>query len=126
MWEDWDSWITPNEKFFSIAHFDRPVIDAATWKLEIDGLVGRPLSLSLDHYQRYHSREWWRPNRGFTKSGSSIVALWTFTDLNALDTTEGLPSVAFHATHEPPLGCCQEFNISYHRPEPLFCFSWSE
>ena len=26
-WEDLDSWITPNEKFFSIAHFDRPVIE---------------------------------------------------------------------------------------------------
>ncbi len=48
VWEDWDSWITPNDKFFSIAHFDRPVIDAATWKLEVDGLVGQPLSLTLD------------------------------------------------------------------------------
>src|SRR6476646_5356237 len=37
VWEDLDSWITPNDKFFSIAHFDRPIIDASTWKLEIDG-----------------------------------------------------------------------------------------
>src|SRR4029078_2921785 len=35
------------EKFFSIAHFDRPTIDANAWKLEIDGLVKKPLSLSL-------------------------------------------------------------------------------
>jgi DMSO/TMAO reductase YedYZ molybdopterin-dependent catalytic subunit len=48
VWEDLDSWITPNDKFFSIAHFDRPVIDASSWKLEIDGLVDRPLSLTLD------------------------------------------------------------------------------
>jgi DMSO/TMAO reductase YedYZ molybdopterin-dependent catalytic subunit len=48
VWEDWDSWITPNERFFSIAHFDRPVIDAATWTLEIDGLTDSPLSLTLD------------------------------------------------------------------------------
>ena len=39
--------MTPNDKFFSIAHFDRPTIDAATWKLEIDGLVKKPLSLTL-------------------------------------------------------------------------------
>ena len=48
VWEDMDSWITPNEQFFSITHFNRPVIDPATWTLEIDGLVGQPLSLSLD------------------------------------------------------------------------------
>ena len=47
VWEDLDSWVTPNDKFFTIAHFDRPTIDANTWKLEIDGLVKKPLSLSL-------------------------------------------------------------------------------
>jgi DMSO/TMAO reductase YedYZ molybdopterin-dependent catalytic subunit len=48
LWEDLDSWITPNDKFFSISHFDRPIIDASTWKLEVDGLVRKPLSLTLD------------------------------------------------------------------------------
>jgi DMSO/TMAO reductase YedYZ molybdopterin-dependent catalytic subunit len=47
VWEDLDSWITPNDKFFSIAHFDRPVIDAKTWKLEIDGQVNKPMALTL-------------------------------------------------------------------------------
>ena len=47
VWEDLDSWITPNDKFFSIAHFNRPIIDASTWKLEIDGLVKNPMSLTL-------------------------------------------------------------------------------
>jgi DMSO/TMAO reductase YedYZ molybdopterin-dependent catalytic subunit len=48
VWEELDSWITPNEKFFGIAHFDWPIIDAKTWKLEIDGLVEKPLTLALD------------------------------------------------------------------------------
>jgi len=48
VWEDLDSWITPNDQFFSISHFDRPVIDAATWTLDIGGLVEKPLQLSLD------------------------------------------------------------------------------
>ncbi len=48
VWEDLDSWITPNDEFFSISHFDRPIIDASTWKLEINGLVKKPLSLTLD------------------------------------------------------------------------------
>lgn len=47
VWEDLNSWVTPNEKFFSISHFDRPTIDANSWKLEIDGLVKKPLSLTL-------------------------------------------------------------------------------
>ena len=47
VWEDLDSWVTPNDKFFSIAHFDRPVIDANTWKLKIDGLVKKPTALTL-------------------------------------------------------------------------------
>ena len=47
VWEDMDSFVTPNDKFFSIAHFDRPVIDAKAWKLEIDGLVKKPMSLAL-------------------------------------------------------------------------------
>lgn len=47
VWEDLDSWVTPNDKFFSIAHFDRPTIDANTWKLDVDGLVETPISLSM-------------------------------------------------------------------------------
>ena len=47
VWEDLNSWITPNDKFFSIAHFNRPVIDASSWKLEIGGLVKKPMALTL-------------------------------------------------------------------------------
>jgi DMSO/TMAO reductase YedYZ molybdopterin-dependent catalytic subunit len=47
IWEDLDSWITPNDKFFSISHFNRPTIDENTWSLEIGGLVRKPLKLTL-------------------------------------------------------------------------------
>jgi len=47
VWENLDSWITPNDKFFGISHFDWPSIDAATWKLQIGGLVKKPLALTL-------------------------------------------------------------------------------
>ena len=58
VWEDLDSWVTPNDKFFSIAHFDRPTIDANAWKLEIDGLVKKPLSLSLADLKARPRQEW--------------------------------------------------------------------
>jgi DMSO/TMAO reductase YedYZ molybdopterin-dependent catalytic subunit len=47
VWEDLDTWITPNDKFFSISHFNRPTIDEKTWSLEIGGLVKNPLQLTL-------------------------------------------------------------------------------
>jgi DMSO/TMAO reductase YedYZ molybdopterin-dependent catalytic subunit len=47
VWEDLDSWITPNDKFFSISHFNRPTIDEKTWSMEIGGLVKKPLTLTL-------------------------------------------------------------------------------
>lgn len=57
VWEDLESWITPNEKFFSIAHYDRPVVDGKTWKLEITGAVERPLALSLDALKKRPRQE---------------------------------------------------------------------
>jgi DMSO/TMAO reductase YedYZ molybdopterin-dependent catalytic subunit len=47
-WEDLDSWITPNDQFFTIKHYNQPVLDAATWRLQIGGLVQQPMLLTLD------------------------------------------------------------------------------
>lgn len=47
-WEKLDSWITPNDQFFSAWHFDQPTIDATQWRLDVDGLVAQPLRLALD------------------------------------------------------------------------------
>jgi DMSO/TMAO reductase YedYZ molybdopterin-dependent catalytic subunit len=40
--------ITPIGLHYLLIHFDIPVVDAATWQLRIDGLVHRPLALSLE------------------------------------------------------------------------------
>ena len=45
--EDLDSWITANDKFFCIGHYNVPTIDEKAWRLELTGLVGKPLTLSL-------------------------------------------------------------------------------
>lgn len=42
----WD--ITPIGLHYLLTHFDIPDVDVATWRLELDGLVRNPLSLSLD------------------------------------------------------------------------------
>ncbi|HUE96327.1 MAG TPA: molybdopterin-dependent oxidoreductase [Longimicrobiaceae bacterium] len=38
---------TPIEDFFVVSHYDYPVVDPAAYRLRLDGLVGRPISLSL-------------------------------------------------------------------------------
>ena len=42
----WD--VTPIGLHYLLTHFDIPDVDAATWRLEVDGLVERALSLSLE------------------------------------------------------------------------------
>jgi DMSO/TMAO reductase YedYZ molybdopterin-dependent catalytic subunit len=47
-WEDLDGPITPAGKFFEIAHYGPPDIDLARWRLDVMGLVDKPLSFTLD------------------------------------------------------------------------------
>jgi DMSO/TMAO reductase YedYZ molybdopterin-dependent catalytic subunit len=47
-WEALESWLTPPDQFFVINHYGQPGgLDAAAWRVGIDGLVARPQSLSL-------------------------------------------------------------------------------
>jgi DMSO/TMAO reductase YedYZ molybdopterin-dependent catalytic subunit len=46
-WESLDSWITPNDKFFDVAHYEWPKIDPATWRLDILGHVATPVGFTL-------------------------------------------------------------------------------
>jgi DMSO/TMAO reductase YedYZ molybdopterin-dependent catalytic subunit len=48
VWEELDSWITPNEQFFVIKHYNLPELKANDWRLEVGGLVAHPMTLTLD------------------------------------------------------------------------------
>jgi DMSO/TMAO reductase YedYZ molybdopterin-dependent catalytic subunit len=56
-WEDLDSWITPNERFFAVNHHDWPEIDERSWRLDVAGLVGRPSTFTLDALKALPRRE---------------------------------------------------------------------
>ncbi len=47
-WNELDSFITPNDKFFNVSHYNKPKVDVATWNLEISGLVENPVKLTID------------------------------------------------------------------------------
>lgn len=42
-----DGLLTPADEFFFIQHYNKPEIDAASYRLKITGLVGKPAELSL-------------------------------------------------------------------------------
>ncbi len=44
--------ITPVERFYLRNHFDIPTVEVATWRLNVHGLVEKPLSLSLADLER--------------------------------------------------------------------------
>src|SRR5690242_1022643 len=45
--EGFDSWITPNERFFVRTHLYKPRVDGASWRLRVGGRVDRSLTLDL-------------------------------------------------------------------------------
>src|SRR4030067_31836 len=44
--------VTPTGMHYLLVHFDIPHLDAAEWRLNVGGLVSRPLSLTLDDIRR--------------------------------------------------------------------------
>ena len=46
-WEELDSWITPNPKFFRVSHYNEPVIAETGWGVDVEGLVARPARYTL-------------------------------------------------------------------------------
>ena len=47
--------LTPRDQFFTTQHYGHPTVDAATYKLQVSGLVNKPLSYSLDDLKRMKS-----------------------------------------------------------------------
>jgi DMSO/TMAO reductase YedYZ molybdopterin-dependent catalytic subunit len=50
-----DGPITPTNQFFFIQHYNKPEIDAATYRLKLTGLVSKPAELSLGDLQSMRS-----------------------------------------------------------------------
>jgi DMSO/TMAO reductase YedYZ molybdopterin-dependent catalytic subunit len=52
-----DGPFTPKDKFATTQHYGHPVIDPATFKLKVTGLVDRPKALSLDELKKMGNTE---------------------------------------------------------------------
>ena len=62
------SWVTPTEDFFVVGHYGYPEVDAAAYRLQITGLVNRPITLTLDELK---ARPRVEPTTVFECSGNS-------------------------------------------------------
>lgn len=56
-WETLDQWMTPQDQVFSVQHYGIPQFDASSLKLEIMGLVNKPVTLSLDEIKAMPRKE---------------------------------------------------------------------
>src|SRR5215212_2729628 len=52
-----DSWITPQDQFFVIKHFNLPELTETDWRLAISGLVDQPMTLTLDEVKARERQE---------------------------------------------------------------------
>ena len=46
------AWKTPVNDTFIVSHYNTPTLDAATWRLNVIGNAGRPVTLTLDELKR--------------------------------------------------------------------------
>lgn len=98
-WEDLDTWITPTAKCFRVAHYQGPsgpVLDEQQWRLEITGLVKRPLTFTLSELKTRPRQEViftleCSGNHGFPWFIGGIgTATWAGTPLAPLLTEAGV------------------------------------
>ena len=52
-----DGPFTPTDEFFTVQHYGHPVIDPATYRLRVSGVVDQATSLSIDELRKMPSRE---------------------------------------------------------------------
>jgi DMSO/TMAO reductase YedYZ molybdopterin-dependent catalytic subunit len=109
-WEDLDSWITPNGSFFSIAHYDVPIIDERTWKLEVAGMVTKPITLTFEDLKTLPRQDVISTIECSGNNGSPVLisaignAQWTGTSLAGLlrsaEITRGAVEVVFYGADQ--------------------------
>jgi DMSO/TMAO reductase YedYZ molybdopterin-dependent catalytic subunit len=93
-----DGPFTAKDQWFTTQHYGHPKVDVATYKLQVSGLVDRPLSLSFDDLRKMGSRELvagfeCSGNRG-PLQGLSSNARWTGVPLKTVLDKAGVKSEA--------------------------------
>lgn len=112
--EAFDTWLTPTNRFFVRSHFGPPapeLVDESRWRLRINGLVDRPLTLSIKDLGQLeettvtavvqcagNGRSFFRPRVPGVQWERGAVgnARWTGVRLRDILTRAGLQATARH------------------------------
>src|SRR5262245_19866234 len=90
--------LTPKDQFFTTQHYGHPVVDAATFRLKVTGMVDRPKTFSLDELKKMASTDLVagfecsgnrRPLQGLSGNGR-----WTGVPLKAVLDSVGVKAAA--------------------------------
>ena len=142
---DIDGPITPADKWFTTQHYGHPEIDVARYRLQVSGLVDRPVSLSLADLRGLPSRElvfgFECSGNGGPQNSLSSNGRWTGVAVRTVLEHAGVQASArefvfFGADHgdedvvfrgRPPVTVDQHYGRSLHRDialsnEPLLAY----
>ena len=93
-----DGPITPRDQFFTTQHYGHPAIDGSSYRLQVSGLVDRPLNLSLADLRGMPSRElifgFECSGNGGPLNGLSSNGRWTGVPLRAVLERAGVQASA--------------------------------
>lgn len=89
-WQELRDWVTPVDQFFSVGHYHAPKVSPESWRLKVEGLVDKPIELSLDQIKSRPKRELTATlecsgnGAGANFMGAIGNARWAGTSLSAL------------------------------------------
>ena len=109
--------VTPNDMFYEVSkNIVNPTVDVATWKLEIDGDVGNPLSLTYDELKALPWKEEYVTLTCISNSiGNYLIsnALWRGVPLKSLLEMAQLPETAERIAFHSADGYVDSFPVEY-------------
>jgi DMSO/TMAO reductase YedYZ molybdopterin-dependent catalytic subunit len=92
-----DGMLTPKDQFFAINHFDRPAVDAATYKLKVSGLATKPAEFSLADVKAMKSVDLVNGYECSGNSGRSVQGLSSCGKFTGVRLSEVLKKVGVSA-----------------------------
>lgn len=89
-WEQLNDWLTPVDQAFNVQHYGIPAVGLENFRLEIEGLVKRPLTLTMDEIKKLPRKDEYMTlecsGNGSSKGFMNAIynSKWTGTPLNSL------------------------------------------
>lgn len=123
--EELTSAVTPNDDVFVLAHFGVPHFEVKSWRLRIEGLVNKPLALTIDDIRRFPKIEIESfikcagfPHDPTIATRSVSNAVWGGADLREVLDAAGLdPAAQYLWASAPDHGTYARWGADHYRKD---------